>query len=173
VARLLRGIRTGAIRGTVVAALVAVVAVESAPALGLTPVWRHAPEIYGSLPADRDAVLVDLPFPQRDGPFSVEYSYLYFATAHHRRLVNGGSGFYPPWYNGLADLMKTFPNDAAVAALRDHGAEFLVVHEAFYEPKVYEEVIAGIETRADLAPVTTAKWNGKNVKLYRLVSPAR
>ena len=172
-ARLLRGIRSGAIRVAVVAALVAVVTVESAPALGLTPVWRHAPEIYGSLPADRDVVLVDLPFPQRDGPFSVEYSYLYFATAHHRRLVNGGSGFYPPWYNGLADLMKTFPNDAAVAALREHGAEFLVVHEAFYEPKVYEGVIAGIEARADLAAVTTAKWNGKNVKLYRFVSPAR
>ena len=172
-ARLLRGIRSGAIRVAVVAALVAVVTVESAPALGLTPVWRHAPEIYGSLPADRDVVLVDLPFPQRDGPFAVEYSYLHFATVHHRRLVNGGSGFYPPWYNGLADLMKTFPSDAAVAALREHGAEFLVVHEAFYEPKVYEGVIAGIEARADLAAVTSAKWNGKNVKLYRFVSPAR
>jgi len=172
-ARLLRVIASGTIRVTVVAALVAVVTLESAPALGLTPVWRHAPGIYGSLPADRDVVLVDLPFPQRDGPFSVEYSYLYFATAHHRRLVNGGSGFYPPWYNGLAELMKTFPNDAAVAALRDHGAEFLVVHEAFYEPTVFDEVIAGIEARADLAAVTTAKWNGKNVKLYRVVSPAR
>ena len=172
-ARLLRGIRSGAIRVAVVVALMAVVTVESAPALGLTPVWRQAPEIYGSLPADRDVVLVDLPFPQRDGPFAVEYSYLHFATVHHRRLVNGGSGFYPPWYNGLADLMKTFPSDAAVAALRDHGAEFLVVHEAFYEPKVYEGVIAGIEARADLAAVTTAKWDGKNVKLYRFVSAAQ
>jgi hypothetical protein len=117
-------------------------------------------------------VLVDLPFPQRDGPFWVEYSNLYFATVHHRGLVNGGSGFYPPWYNALADLMNTFPSDAAIAALRGHGAEYLVVHEAFYESKVYEEVIAAIEARPDLA-VATAKWNGKDVKLFRFVSPAQ
>jgi hypothetical protein len=166
-ARLLRAVRGGVLRVAIVAALVAIVAVESAPALALTPVWRDAPPIYTSLPAARDTVLVDLPFPQRDGPFDVEYSYLYFATIHHRRLVNGGSGFYPPWYNDLAELMKTFPNDAAVAALRGHGAEYLVVHEAFYVPAAYERVIAGIEARPDLLAVATAKWNGKDVKLYR------
>ena len=96
---------------------------------------------------------------------------LYFATVHHQRLVNGGSGFYPPWYNALAERMKSFPNDAAVAALRDHGAEYLVVHEAFYDAAAYERVIAGIEARTDLASVATAKWNGKNVKLFRFVSP--
>ncbi len=172
-ARLLRALRRDAARVAIVAALVAVVAVESAPALALTPVWPNAPPIYASLPADRNVVLVDLPFPQRDGPFWVEYSYLYFATVHHRRLVNGGSGFYPPWYNALAELMKSFPNDAAIATLRSHGAEYLVVHEAFYEPEVYTRVIAGMDARSDLAPVATAKWNDKSVKLYRFVSGAQ
>ena len=85
-ARLLRILRGGPIRVTVAAALVAVVAVESAPALALTPVWRDAPSIYASLPADRDVVVIDLPFPQRDGPFWVEYS---FCTS--QRSITSGS----------------------------------------------------------------------------------
>jgi hypothetical protein len=169
-ARILRAVRHDGLRRSSAAGLVAIVALESAPALDLTAVWRYAPPVYASLPTHRDAVLVDLPFPQRDGPFWVEYSYLYFATVHHRRIVNGGSGFYPPWYNALAQLMKDFPSDAAIKALRGHGVEYMVVHEAFYEPPVYARVIAGLEARSDVTMVSASKWNNKDVTLYRFSS---
>jgi hypothetical protein len=170
VARMLRAVQSVAIRRSVAAGLVALVALESSPALELTPAWRHAPPVYASLPADQDSVLVDLPFPQRDGPFTVEYSYLYFATVHHRRLVNGGSGYYPPWYNALAVLMRDFPSDASIEALRRHGADYVVVHGAFYEPDAYARVVSAIEARPELTLATTGKWNGQEVRLYRFGS---
>jgi hypothetical protein len=172
-ARLLGRIRRRGVRLMAAAGLVTIVAVDAAPALRLEPVWDRVPEIYGRLPPERDVVLVDLPFPQRDGSTPGEYGFLYFATAHHKRLVNGGSGFYPPWYDDLAGLMLTFPNDAAMDALRRHGAQYLVVHGAFYEPTVYGELCAALDRRDDAALVGTGWWNGAPNRLYRILTPGK
>jgi hypothetical protein len=169
VARILRRVRRRPIRIVLTAGLVAAVALESAPALSLTPVWETVPPIYDSLPGGRDAVLVDLPFPQRDGSTRGEYSFLYFATFHHRRLVNGGSGFYPPWYDPLARLMRNFPNDAAIAELKRHGAEYLVVHGFFHEPAAYTRVTAALDGRRDVVLIAARQWNGTECRLYEIL----
>lgn len=169
VARILRPVRDRRTRILLTAGLVVLVAVESAPALDLVPIWKDVPPIYGSIPADDDAVLVDLPFPQRDGSTPGEYSFLYFATFHHKRLVNGGSGFYPPWYNGLADLMRNFPNDPAMAELKRHGADYLVVHGFFYGPEAWVKATAALDARRDVTLVAANTWNGAESRLYRIV----
>ncbi len=64
-ARILRKVRRPRTRIVITAGLVAATMFESWPILNLTEVWKHPPPIYDSLPAD--AVLVDLPFPNRDG----------------------------------------------------------------------------------------------------------
>ena len=157
----------------VTAGLVALVAVESLPALHLTEAWPDAPPVYRQLPPGPDTVVVDLPFPQRQGPFEIEYAYLQFATTHHRRLVNGGSGFYPPWYDGLAALLKEFPRDDAIAALRHHGARYAVVHGAFYGASNYGRVTAALDRRSDVRLMATAMWNGAEDRLYELLPPSR
>ena len=151
------------------AGLVVAVALESAPSLSLTPVWRDVPAIYAHLPARNDVVLVDLPFPQRDGSTPGEYSFLYFATFHHKRLVNGGSGFYPRWYDPLAVMMLTFPNDPALAELKRHDAEYLVVHGYFYEPEEYGALLTSLDHRRDLVLVGRSEWNGAEDRLYRIL----
>ena len=169
VARLLRDVQRRRTGMLVAAGLVAVVAVESAPDLHLTPVWRDVPSIYDNVRTGSDAVLVDLPFPQRDGSTEGEYSFLYFATVHHKRLVNGGSGFYPPWYDPLADLMRDFPNDRAIAELKRHGAEYLVLHGYFYEPGQYVKVTTALDARPDVALKARGTWNGAECRLYEML----
>jgi hypothetical protein len=168
VARLARRISSVKLRAGMTSALVALVMVESAPRLDLEEIWQDVPSIYASLPADAHVVLADLPFPQRDGNFEVEYSFLWFATSHHRRLVNGGSGFYPPWYDGLAELMKVFPTDAAVEALRGHGTQFIVIHGAFYDATELARVTSALDARADVKRVATSQWNGAPDYLYEI-----
>jgi hypothetical protein len=166
-ARILRKVHRPRTRILITAGLVAATMFESWPILNLTEVWRHPPPIYDSLPAD--AVLVDLPFPNRDGSTRGEYSFLYFATFHHRRLVNGGSGFYPSWYDPLADRMRNFPTDETMAELKQHGAQYLVVHEYFYAPDDYKRVSEALDSRPDVRRVALNRWNGAHCRLYQIL----
>jgi hypothetical protein len=169
VARILGNVQGRNRRLLLTAGLVAAVSVESSPKLNLTGVWKDTPPIYDSLPADPNTVLVDLPFPQRDGSTPGEYAFLYFATFHHKRIVNGGSGFYPTWYDPLADLMRHFPNDRAIAELKRHGAQYLVVHGTFYEPEAYAALTAALDARPDVKLVATNRWNGAPSRLYEIL----
>jgi hypothetical protein len=169
VARLVRNVQRRRMRMLITAGLVVVVALESAPNLRLTPVWQDVPSIYDSAGVGDDAVLVDLPFPQRDGSTEGEYSFLYFATVHHKRLVNGGSGFYPPWYDPLADLMRDFPNDRAIAELKRHGTGYLVLHGYFYRPGEYLKVATALDARPDVALRARGTWNGAECRLYEML----
>jgi hypothetical protein len=165
--RLLRRVQRPGVRLLLTAGIVAAMMGESFPILNLTEVWKYPPPIYESLPAD--AVLVDLPFPNRDGSTRGEYSFLYFATFHHRRLVNGGSGFYPAWYDPLADRMRRFPTDGTMAELKQHGAQYLVLHEYFYNPGDYQRVTEALDSRADVKFVAHNRWNGAQCRLYQIL----
>ena len=168
-ARILRKVSRPRTRILIAAGLVAATMFESWPILNLTEVWKHPPPIYDSLPSDRNTVIVDLPFPNRDGSTRGEYSFLYFATFHHRRLVNGGSGFYPSWYDPLADRMRHFPTDETMAELKRHGAQYLVVHEYFYAPDDYQRVIEALDSRPDVKGVALSRWNGSQCRLYQIL----
>ena len=168
-ARLLGRVRQPRTRLLITAGLVAATMFESWPILNLTEVWKHPPPIYDSLPSDRNTVIVDLPFPNRDGSTRGEYSFLYFATFHHRQLVNGGSGFYPAWYDPLADRMRKFPTDDTMAELKQHGAQYLVVHEYFYAPDDYKRVSEALDSRSDVRRVALNRWNGAQCRLYQIL----
>jgi hypothetical protein len=167
--RILRRVQRPGARLLLTAGLVAAVMIDSAPIMNLTEVWKHPPPIYDSLPSDPNTVIVDLPFPNRDGSTRGEYSFLYFATFHHRRLVNGGSGFYPSWYDPLADRMKTFPTDDTMAELKQHGAQYLVVHGFFYEAEDYTRVRDALDSRSDVRRVALNRWNGAECLLYQIL----
>lgn len=52
---------------------------------------------------------------------------VYGTTAHHRRTPNGYSGFFPPSWKRLSVQMRTLPDEAALARLRELGVRFVVV----------------------------------------------
>ena len=53
---------------------------------------------------------------------------MYYSTFHWQHLVNGYSGFFPPWYQGLAHAMETFPDHGSIESIKAHGARYSVVH---------------------------------------------
>jgi hypothetical protein len=58
-----------------------------------------------------------------------EYTYLLRASAHHRRMVNGVSGFAPPEFITLNGMWKTEPiADEFIGELRRIGVETIVIH---------------------------------------------
>jgi hypothetical protein len=58
-----------------------------------------------------------------------DYEYMLRATAHHRKIVNGISGFAPPLRNELGSLSNATPiADDFVDTLRTNGVELLIVH---------------------------------------------
>jgi hypothetical protein len=83
------------------------------------PVYRW----LAGLPMHR--AIVELPIAY----FDSEYVYMYRATAHHHRIINGASGFSPPVYQSLVELAKQKPvSDELAFKLRGAGAELAIVH---------------------------------------------
>jgi hypothetical protein len=57
---------------------------------------------------------------------------MFYSIAHHARLLNGYSGFFPPHYGLLAVALSDVPTHAMSAwdALRQFGVSHVIVHEA-------------------------------------------
>ncbi len=60
-------------------------------------------------------------------PFFDEYSVMLRATAHHRPMVNGASGFAPQHYAGLVTLANQW-SDALIPELERLGVSHVIVH---------------------------------------------
>jgi hypothetical protein len=59
-------------------------------------------------------------------------SYVLASTQHWRPLVNGYSGFTPPSYARRAEILRDFPDAAALAELRALSVTHVVVHYGRY-----------------------------------------
>jgi hypothetical protein len=147
------------------AVMVALVVGEERSRLVLKNVWTRPPDVYARIPRESD-VVINLPFVAYD--VSIEPYYEYFSTFHWHQIVNGYSGFMPPWYPRLAEAMARFPDDLTIAELRRHGVTFVIVHGAFYSPAVYERLVERMDQSADLVPDGRFRWQGQQTRLYRL-----
>jgi hypothetical protein len=137
------------------------------PALDLQPIWNHAPGIYKRIP-DPHAVVADLPLPAADDPFWHDPVYMYFSTFHWHPLVNGSSGFAPPWYAELGVISRHFPDDDALDAYRRLGAEYFVLHEGYYR-RVYKGIVSAADAQPRLQFVAAETWEEGECRLYRLL----
>lgn len=83
----------------------------------------------------QETVIAHVPFP--DGPLPRNYESetwaMYWGLFHHRRMVNGFSGFFPASYLELKTQMRSFPDEASVAALRARGVNYCVVKQSFLD----------------------------------------
>ena len=98
---------------------------------------------------------------------------MYFSVFHWHRLVNGYSGFNPPSYMRLLDVMTTFPDEGSLAELRRRDVSFVIVHGAFYRPAAYEQVISRIDARPDFTLVGVVRWERGETRVYRLLNTLR
>jgi hypothetical protein len=77
-----------------------------------------------------EGVLAELPIGQPD----YDLRALYYSTAHWRPLLNGYSGFYPPYWGPLTTALSTIPRhpEVAMRTLRGASVTHVLVHEAAY-----------------------------------------
>jgi DNA-directed RNA polymerase len=64
--------------------------------------------------------------------------------------VNGFSGNMPPDYIETIKLMQTFPDDEAIARLRQLDVRYILVHESYYTAKSYVALMLRVLRRSDL-----------------------
>jgi hypothetical protein len=90
------------------------------------------PEFYRWLAHDRDDyAILEIPFYSAPQPEYPETRRLYASTIHWKQLVNGYSGFTPSRQPELAQQLISFPDQRAIAALQELGAQgvrYLIVH---------------------------------------------
>ncbi|MGH9311961.1 MAG: hypothetical protein ACRD1S_02060 [Vicinamibacterales bacterium] len=140
---------------------------EYRTALKLEWIWTRPPEIYDALGTQPTTVLAELPMVAPD--IALEPIYMYFSTFRWHKLVNGYSGFSPPSYPQLVDLMRRFPDEAAIAELRRRDVEFVIVHGSFFRLGIYQKLMDGIRRSPDLEQVAHIRWNGGETRAYRLL----
>jgi hypothetical protein len=151
----------------VVVVLSICLAAEYWPKLTLRQVWTKAPEVYETI-TDPKTVVLNLPLLEPSVP--LEPFYMYFSTFHWHNLINGYSGFSPPWYGDLVKSMETFPDDTTVAELRRHRVDLIVVHGAFFAKDAHDALLERLQHRDDLVLIRTFRWQEADTHLYRLVA---
>jgi hypothetical protein len=89
------------------------------------------PEVYRFLRTEPDSTVV-LEFPFGEPPY--EMRYVYYSTAHWRRLVNGFSGGFPASYIKRVNVLReplSEPRESWEAVWRS-GATHVIVHESLF-----------------------------------------
>ena len=111
-----------------------------------------------------DMVLAEIPMPAASSVAD-----MYFSTSHWARLVNGDSGYWPASYTALKNDMDAFPTQALLAQLRQRRATHISVNcRLFADPSTCGCVLAAVEEMPDLQRVSSARWEGADVRLYKL-----
>jgi len=106
------------------------------------PVYRWLAEQPG-----RDPV-VHLPMLDVYGlerrPAFHESIYMVYSTLHWKPLVNGYAGIEPKAYVQLRELLRAFPSEPSLAALRAAGTRYIVLHRKGFGPLQWERLQAGM-----------------------------
>jgi hypothetical protein len=121
--------------------------------------------VYARLASLDRAVVAELPL----YPAAEVYrnaAYVLASTAHWKPLVNGYSGFTPPGFVRRAELVRHFPDDAAIAELRRIGVTHVVVHYERYRSERAARIRARLAGDAGFVPLETGP---QGETLYRLL----
>jgi len=115
-------------RRAVTAALLAGVTVESMslplPLVAMPPKKHFALVYHWIAEQPGTFAVVDLPI----GNMWDDVRYMYFSTAHWKRLVNGHGDFFRREYMARADRMNRFPEPAALETLQALGVRYVIWH---------------------------------------------
>jgi hypothetical protein len=72
-----------------------------------------------------------------------EALYMYYSTAHWKKLLNGYSGFYPKTYVLTLETLQNFPDEASLTILESSGVTHIVLHRDFWFGKMdYDETVS-------------------------------
>jgi hypothetical protein len=95
------------------------------------PVPVEVPPVYRFLATEDRAPLVELPMPRVLGPDEVhrkEMERTFYSMYHRRPMVNGYSGFTPPWFDQIASVLNLGPRRDVIRAMAALGVNTIVLH---------------------------------------------
>ena len=173
VARVTARLASRRTRRIVVAAIAALVLIESASRpLPLQPIPRGVPDVYADVVRDRgdnpDVAIVEYPLGAHNDP-----TYMYYSTFHWQHLANGYSGFFPASYQDLLFAVESFPGDKAIDAFTARSVRYLVLHGERMVGDRYDRMRRQLDARPDLRlisrrPGERFRQHGE-ISLYRIV----
>lgn len=147
-----KAVTTLRLRGVTLAAVAALALAETVIAPIPAPAWadvvdtrRPTPPVYVWLAAQPgDPVVVELPIQDIRGIFERpayhESIYLVHQTRHWKPLANGYAGIEPAAYVDLRDQARRFPSEDCLAAFRQRGVRYVIVHREGYGPNKWERI---------------------------------
>jgi hypothetical protein len=173
-ARLCRGRSPVVQLALVVIAFVAVTAEGRNRPLDLSELPKGIPPVYAWLADQPRAVVCEYPVGNlqgRAGP--QDPTYMYYSTRDWQPRVNGYSGFEPPSYRELLGHLRSFPDDASIAYLRQRGVTLLLVHSAYYIRGSFTADVSRLRRRLDLEWIGEFPApNGQVTEVFRLKASA-
>ena len=94
---------------------------------------------------------------------------MFWSTYHWHSLINGYSGYTPPDDVETARLMTTFPDDESIERLQELKAHYILIHQAFYQPDEYADLMDAIAHRPELLPAGRYRdWVGGDTQIFQL-----
>ncbi len=107
------------------------------------PQGERAPAVYRWLEGVEGAKVVELPtyplagacrydrypdlIPENPGEyFALQGLQIYYSIFHRKAIINGYSGYFPPWYNRIFTEIQSFPSSRSISLLRGLGVTHVI-----------------------------------------------
>lgn len=123
-------------------------------------------EVYELLAkASGPGPVVHWPVPDEDH-WEFDIPRQYFSIVHRRPLLTGYSGFKPPGYHVVQDVLNEtgFPNEPAIRFLQEMGVRFFVFHGEVFLPEDARRFLASLEND----PRFVFRGQDRSVTLFEL-----
>jgi hypothetical protein len=122
------------------------------------PVYRWLASVPGPVP------IVELPlYGTRE--LSGNALYLYWSTWHYKPMANGYATIIPPVFAELVRVTKGFPHDNGVAALRQYGFRYIILHRDLY----LRRQAAALEKKMNIQSGLRRIYRTENETVYEIV----
>jgi hypothetical protein len=125
------------------------------------------PPVYRFLSQLPPGVVAEFPMPSPDSLPGPEARYSYMSTFHWNPLLNGYSGFYPPFYLRRLRDFQSFPDAASVKVLREMRVNYVILHVASDQP-VKSQTLLDVQAFPELAPLGQFRDGTGSALVYQL-----
>ena len=100
-------------------------------------------------------VVLELPAPTGKTLWLREPAYQLRSIHHWQPLVNGYSAFAPEPYVQLINELPDFPERHVIAALREIGVKYILVHREYFQAEDFDRLMQKVESSTRVRPVRT------------------